>query len=164
MNVLDRPGEQAGIDYWLTRRSAGMPTRDLLIAFADSPENIDRTGTVQPLDSQQSKVLRLYKAAFGRSPDNTGFAYWTDTYRKGATLGSIAGQFATSAEWVQRYGESPTDEQLVDALYQQVLGRPGDDAGRGFWLASLADGLSRTRLLEAFSESPENITNTGTIP
>ncbi|MGF1502590.1 MAG: DUF4214 domain-containing protein [Paracoccaceae bacterium] len=39
-NVLDRPGDAAGLDFWNARiAEPGVTRADLLVAFADSPEN-----------------------------------------------------------------------------------------------------------------------------
>ncbi len=50
LNVLNRAGEQAGIDFWV--EVVGRPSfsrEDLLIAFADSPENLEGTEFVEDL-------------------------------------------------------------------------------------------------------------------
>lgn len=44
-NILNRPGEQDGIDYWVSQISSGhISHANLLISFATSPENVALTG------------------------------------------------------------------------------------------------------------------------
>ena len=44
-NVLGRPGEQSGIEFWKGNLDEGISRARVLAAFADSPENIDKTST-----------------------------------------------------------------------------------------------------------------------
>lgn len=69
---------------------------------------------------------------------------------------SIAGAFQSSPEFTERFGSAPTDEALINTLYQNVLGRPGDKAGVDFWLSRRSSGMSISELLLAFADSPEN--------
>ncbi len=162
VNVLGRPGDEGGRAFWLSQLATGMTRTELLLAFADSPENIERTGTAPPLTTGESQVLRLYQAALGRTPDAGGLAFWVNRLSSGATLDVIAGQLRLSPESIALYGEQPSDAAFIDALYRNVLGRPADTAGAGFWLDRLATGTSRDAVIVAFSESPENLERTGT--
>ncbi len=47
-NVLGREGDAEGIAYWADEVDGGMTRGTLLLRFAESPENIERTGTVFP--------------------------------------------------------------------------------------------------------------------
>lgn len=47
-NILGREGEADGVAYWLERMSAGDSRGTILLRFAESTENINRTGTVMP--------------------------------------------------------------------------------------------------------------------
>ncbi len=163
-NVLGRPGDAGGIAYWVGRVSTDLSVEDLLIAFADSAENIEITETSQPLDSDHSKVLRLYKAVFGRAPDAGGFEYWVGLKQNGLSMNQMAAQWTTFPEYRAAYGENPTDAELIDGLYQNVLDRAGDAEGIEYWLGRRAQGMSVARLLIAFADSPENLVNTGTMP
>ena len=138
----------------------------------------------------EDQILRLYRAVFGRIPDAGGFEFWTDQYRKGRPLVEIAAEFAASDEglsfwlgeyntgmdltemarlftgqdeYTDLYGESPTNAELVDAVYLNVLGRPGDSGGVAFWLGRLDDGLTVPELFVEFANSDENVEGTGTV-
>lgn len=108
------------------------------------------------------EITRLYQAVFGRAPDSSGLAYWVEQRSRGASLVTLAGLFATSAEWSARYGSSPNPEQVVAALYGNVLGRAPDPGGLSYWVGRINSGWTVAQVLVGFSESPENVTLTGT--
>ena len=162
LNILNRQGDAEGVAFWLAQLDDGMDVPTLLVSFAESPENVERTNTTQPITPAEAQILRLYQAAFGRAPDASGWSFWTTELTAGDDLASIAAGFADSPEFEGRYGAAPTNLELVDAMYANVLGRPGDQAGVAFWLDRLADDLTVPEMLVAFAQSPENLVRTGT--
>jgi len=102
---------------------------------------------------------RLYLASFGRPADTSGLRYWVGKKFAGATLASIATTFTQSSEFVRRYG-SLGSGAFVDLVYQNVLGRGPDAAGRRHWVAKLDAGASRGSVMVAFSESSEFVRKT----
>lgn len=162
-NTLGRDGDADGVSFWLDRRADGLSIPEMLVAFADSPENIERTGTRPPITVAQGRVLRLYRAVLGREPDAGGLAFWVGEYEGGLSLDEMAEQFTGQPEYTQLYGNDPTDTELVDAVYLNVLRRPGDAGGVAFWLDGLEAGLTVPELFVAFADSPENIEGTGTV-
>ncbi|MEZ5375629.1 MAG: DUF4214 domain-containing protein [Acidimicrobiales bacterium] len=118
---------------------------------------------VDPADDPgvRGSVERLYGAVFGRSPDQAGFDYWVDVYVAGTPLTSVAREFMASPEWTSTYGDLD-NAAFVHVIYSNVLGREPDEAGYAYWLGLVDGGLSRTKLLLGFSESPEYVTATGT--
>ena len=62
-----------------------------------------------------------------------------------------------SQEFESLYGAAPNDDTFVNLLYQNVLERAPEDAGRQYWTEKLnGDELSREAALVYFAESPEN--------
>ncbi len=47
-NVLGREGETTGVEFWTGEMQKGMARSVVLMRFAESPENITKTGTVPP--------------------------------------------------------------------------------------------------------------------
>ena len=47
-NVLGREGDAEGIDFWTGQVNSGITRAAILMRFAESPENVTRTGTVEP--------------------------------------------------------------------------------------------------------------------
>jgi hypothetical protein len=106
-------------------------------------------------ESRVHAVTRLYQAYFLRRPDQDGFTYWVGRRRGGTSLQAISQYFASSGEFTNRYG-ALTDEDFVDRIYRNVLGRAPDQDGMDYWTGRLAGGSSRGWVMTQFSESPEN--------
>ena len=76
------------------------------------------------------------------------------------TLTQIAQNFLLSHEFATRYGDSMTNGEFVEALYQNVLDRSSDREGYEYWVESLTTGRDdRSEVLASFANSPENVTN-----
>src|SRR5262249_10418091 len=92
-------------------------------------------------------ITGLYHDVLFRTPDPTGFAFWTDALNRGLlTRFQIATQFLVSPE---RRG------LVVDEFYRQVLHREADAAGRALWVAALLRGVSEADVVVVFVTSPE---------
>lgn len=111
-----------------------------------------------PLDGQ---INRLYQAYFLRLADEAGFDYWLDQRARWTSLVDISNAFAASAEFQNRYGLL-SNEAFVDLVYANVLNRPADAEGRGYWIGQLNAGGSRGEVMIGFAESDEYVTRTGT--
>jgi len=143
------PPDDHSLGYYTTVLNAGAHNPDWLIQVllqADGCQN------------EAGAVARLYNAFFGRYPDTSGFAYWLQSVRGGRRLSEIAQHFATSSEFVRAFGNL-SNEQFVETVYLNVLGRRADSGGKAYWVGRLDDGsLGRGRLMIDFSESSENRT------
>lgn len=102
------------------------------------------------------QAYRLYRAAFDRVPDEAGVGFWIKAFEHGATLHAVAKSFLASSEFTTLYGSKPGDAAFVDTLYQNVLHRAPDTAGRAYWINTLHNGAERATLLTSFSESAEH--------
>ncbi len=120
------------------------------IAFKDVSLALDIDGTA-------GQAYRLYKAAFNRAPDKEGVGYWIKMMDAGVTLEQVASGFATSAEFKGLYGANASDAQFVELLYNNVLHRAAEGAGRDYWMKALGElRTPREQVLAFFSESAEN--------
>jgi alpha-tubulin suppressor-like RCC1 family protein len=144
-DFLAREGDQGGIDFWTNAIVTGAQTRAAMI------ENYFNSAEFQ---AAVAPATRLYFAAFLRVPDYGGLTFWTAQFKAGVPLASIGNSFATSPEFVQRYGNLD-NTGFVNQVYMNVLQRPGDAAGVAFWVGQLNAGVSRGTVLTSFSESPE---------
>jgi hypothetical protein len=111
-------------------------------------------------EQHTNQVLRLYNAAFDRSPDSDELDYWIDQYTTGADdAKAVASSILVSNEFTERYGDNLSNETFVEALYVNVLGRDYDQEGYDYWLGNLNNGTeTRYELLLGFAESAENKT------
>ncbi len=162
LNVLNRPGEAEGRQFWVNSLNNGTSRADVLVAFSEGAEN--KAGTAALVQNgiwdrseAAAGVARLYDTAFGRLPDAPGLVSWKSAIESGgATLAQVAEGFAAGAEFRAQYG-SLNNRQFADALYVNSLDRPGDRAGLDYWTGQLDAGVARSAVVLAFSESQEHI-------
>ena len=109
------------------------------------------------LDGNAGQAYRIYQAAFDRTPDTAGLAYWINSMDAGTSLIDVSSGFIASREFASVYGANSTNATFVDKLYEHVLGRDGEAAGITYWNNQLAAGEDRAHVLANFSESAENI-------
>ena len=105
------------------------------------------------------EVYRLYQAAFNRAPDLPGLGFWMSAMDAGKPLIDVANGFMHSDEAIKLYGASPSNQDLITAMYHNVLHREPEAAGLQFWMDNMARGTTAAQLLIAFSDSAENIGN-----
>ena len=71
------------------------------------------------------------------------------------SIQQLAPGFYESPEFKARYGENTSNQQFVELLYPNVLGRPGEAQGVNFWTDRLNAGTGRAEVV-SFSESFEH--------
>jgi V8-like Glu-specific endopeptidase len=118
------------------------------IVFSDGVGRFDPTGNAE-------EIARLYGVAFGRSADLSGLNYWTAAIDScSLQLDNVSMAFVNSAEFQDRYG-SLSNQNFVEQLYQNALGRTGDASGVAYWTGELNAGMSKGTVLVDFSDSFE---------
>ena len=107
------------------------------------------------------KAYRIYQAAFDRTPDAEGVGYWIAQMDRGMEVTEVASRFIDSDEFRSQYGEAPSNDQFLTALYSNVLDREPDNEGFVWWLDQLDNNPEKipNQVLADFSESPENQNN-----
>ncbi len=144
-DVLFREADTAGVQYWQGQIDSGKMSRAQVAAsFMESAEFQNGIGG----------ITRLYFGAFDRLPDREGLAYWMQAQKDGMNLSKISASFVSSAEFQKTYG-ALDNTAFVDRVYQNVLHRSSDAAGKAYWLGQLGNGLSRGDMLAGFTESTE---------
>jgi hypothetical protein len=106
-----RPGDPAGIKYWLSSSSGISSARE----FADKIYAQDeyKTSTVGGKSTEQ-QVNQLYKNLFGRSADAAGLLYWTNEIEQGnLQLSNVAYDLIFAAS---NPVAGNTDQAALDAL------------------------------------------------
>ena len=158
-NVLDRSADAQGLAHWTGVLDRGGSRGEVMVGFSESDEFRDRTKGDLATIEKNGPIGRLYMAYFQRRPDEAGLDYWINT---GMPSTVVSGQFAESAEFIDRYG-SLNDEQFVDLVYRNVLGRDPDAGGRAHWLRALGDGMKRGSMMAEFSDSQEFVARVKTL-
>ena len=77
--------------------------------------------------------------------------------KTGVELNDIAGRFMSSQEFTNLYGNDLSDNDFIESLYENTLGRSSDVSGKAHWLDELGTGMARSEALVAFSESDEHV-------
>ena len=140
--------------FFVSDKATGKVTDTLIkverIQFGDASLALD-------IDGNAGQTYRVYQAAFDRTPDIAGLSYWIKAMDNGYSLRDIAAGFVNSAEFKTLYGANPTNADIINKFYLNVLHRTPDQAGVDFWVGVLdrkADTIAG--VLAGFSESAEN--------
>jgi plastocyanin len=154
LNVLDRPADAAGLQYWAGVMAAGATRGSVMLSFSESSEF---EADMLPVagDANNAEAYRLYTAALNRAPDANGLAYWASQLASGVTPTQVAQGFISSAEFAQDYG-SLNNNGFVTVMYGNVLHRAPDASGLQYWTNFMQQGGSEASVLVGFSDSLEN--------
>lgn len=109
--------------------------------------------------SDFEQVFRLHKAALLREPAYDGIQTVLNEMRKPTfDIYNLADIYANSQEFKNKYGDTSNYDQFVENLYNNVLGRSSDPAGKSGWVDALSTGqMTVGQVLVGFAESAENI-------
>lgn len=142
-DFLHRAPDPGGMAYWTDQVLAGLSHEGLARLFAGQAEYVD------------SLVRGFYWRTLHRPPDPEGLAYWSGLIRDGTiTEAQVAAALYASGEYFQTAGA--TLPAWVDALYQALLGRPADRAGRDYWVALARGPVGRVGVAYAIYQSLES--------
>lgn len=155
---------------YILGRTLGSEVTVKSIAKSSAPSVNDILASIERVDFTDGDLIfdvtsvrapaayRLYGGAFDRTPDEGGFRYWTQTLDSGVSLHDVAASFIVSKEFTDRYGSSQSNAAFVDALYLNVLNRPGEAAGVAYWNDVLNKKLAdRADVLVSFTQLPEYV-------
>jgi len=132
--------------------------------------NINLTG--RNIRSDQ-KISGLYAAFFNRAPDKGGLGWWKNRAKTvesegkdvSTVLKELSEGFAQHPVFTSTYG-SLKNQEFVEAIYLNSLGRAGDSEGIAYWTNELNNGLTRPDMVSNFIEmsltlilTPQNFPN-----
>ena len=141
-------------DEWKKQNSDGCQ------AYLSIDTNVEVTAgdcTSMPLPSTEETIKafinRCYRIILNRESDITGLNTWLNELTSGRkTASEIIDRFVNSPEYLNKhysYGES------VDILYQTMLDRSADPAGKTNWVEKLENGQTLAHIINGFSFSME---------
>ena len=107
-------------------------------------------------------VAYLYEASLNRQADLGGLNFWIDVVdNNGYSLQQLATAFLESNEYAQNFGDpdQQSNEDFVEVLYNNILGRVSDPAGFDFWTG--LDDPDPAAIVLLFSQSDEYVARTG---
>ncbi len=154
--VIDSYMDYTYVDDWgfeIPTPNPGEPGA-YIASFHDKPIVTKRDAT----------IVRLYQAILGRPAENYGYWYWRQRmlFDRMSTV-RVAEIMARSVEFKAEYGDDLTDQQFVERLYDNILGRPGSGDDIDYWTGRLANGASRGQVAALIAESPENKARTKAV-
>jgi hypothetical protein len=140
VDLFGRPFDASGLTYWVARKQAGVTLDDVAGGFLQSAEYC-------------GDIARgLYQKLLDRTPDPAGLLGWTQDLQSGAALQQVILGFCDSAEYKTN---NPVPDQFVESLYNRLLGRASDAAGRQGWVGALTGGKTTAFVINGFLTSQE---------
>ena len=143
-DLFNRQAEPQGRDYWVSLLSQGQSRQQ--VAF-------DIVKLAYPREFQHDTVDALYAQYLGRAADPQGKDYWTAFLYDGGTIEEMSQALCSSPEFYRLHGAAA--KGLIDALYQDALGRAADTAGEAYWEQQMTHGMTQASLAAAFFSSDE---------
>jgi hypothetical protein len=136
LDILGRRFDDFGRTTWMSLMQQGMSREEVMQGIENSPE------------CHMRKINLAYHDLLGRRPDAVGLAGWTNLLANGGTMTDVRAGIAASAEFSSGSG-------FLDKLYNRVLNRAVDEAGRNYWNGQLAAGVSQLDVARAIFNSRE---------
>ena len=108
---------------------------------SDSSNVIERTMDIVGAEpNYRDQVQIMYVAYYGRPGDAGGLDFWaTELEKVNGNLSRIINSFGNSEEFQDRFGDLD-NEELVNNIYLQLLGRDADSGGLKFYVNGLREG------------------------
>lgn len=144
--LLGRGADTGGLDFHLEPLASGGSDSRRVVAY----------GMLFSVEGSRQEVERAYDEILQRTPDGAGATYWTN-HLSGRGVLDLRVLLLASDEFHLRAGG--TDSAWLDALYDSVLDRTPESAGRVYWLGLLGLGLPRALIAGAIYQSDEALGN-----
>ena len=142
LDILGRPVDAASQLNFALQLDSGVPRSTVVNAIDHSPEYFANI-----------IITPAYEQFLGRSPDAAGLNFWVNQMLLGLTDQQVQANFIASNEFFAHSGG--TNVLWVDAMYNDLLGRPPDAQGEAFWVTQLALGASRYSVAFGIANSLE---------
>jgi subtilisin family serine protease len=143
-DLLGRAPDAGGLAYWVGQLQSGQSRESVANGFLASQEYCTAI------------ITGLYQQLLGRAPDAGGLAWWVNTLQNGTAFQQIVLGFCDSAEY---QNGNPPPAQFVESLYERLLGRASDPAGKQGWIDALQAGQGTSHVINGFLNSQEYCTN-----
>ncbi len=95
----------------------------------------------------KEQVAKIYVATFDRAPDAAGLEYWVNS---GLTIEQIAESFFDQDETHEKYPDTLSTAEFVNAIYNNLFNRDADPDGLVYWTNEIESGnISRADMIIA---------------
>ncbi len=98
-------------------------------------------------------IHRLYDGILNRNGDLAGTGYWVSRMEKGSTITEVARAMLGSTEAASL--ATLSNDGFIEQMYQRILNRSADSAGKTYWTGKLGAGTSRGELVANIADSAE---------
>ena len=143
-----------GVNYFFGEDGKGISGR----AAVDGRSMYFENGVEKPdpsLEQTSAFVRRCYSLILGRTADEGGLNNWVNLLASGSSnAATIISNFLSSEEYTNH---SHSGTETVDILYNTMLNRPADEAGKEHWTGILESASDNSAVINGFCGSPEFI-------
>lgn len=147
IDLLGRAPDPQGLAYWLGQIQSGASRTQVALGFEASTEY------------QTREVEQLYQELLGRPADSQGLNTFVMALQQGASIRQVEAVILSSNEYYQTQGGG-TNAGWLNAVYEDVLGRPVDPQGEATWSLMLAQGTPRIVVATMILNSNESNVDT----
>jgi len=121
--------------------------------LALAPGLISTYNPLSYFDYNDLEVGVMYQMVLNRpTPDKEGFDYWSNYLANGGTELGMASVMVDALETQQ---PSLSNQDFVNLLYVQGLGREPDGPGRDWWVEQIQNGTTRAKVAVDFANEAE---------
>lgn len=142
-DLLGRPPDPHELASWTDDARRGASHRELAERFLRSA----------PYCSHQ--VATLYRNLLDRDGDPAAVQAWTQSLAASAPLQDVITGLCDSSEYRTLH---PPPATFIESLYERLLHRTSDDAGKTSWLRALGARASTLSVIQGFLRSTEYCT------
>ena len=169
LGFLGRSSDAAGKADWVKLLNDGASYGKIIEGFSQSQEfselcsqyGITR-GTYTSTEARDKNdgvtafTSRLYTEALGRGFDIDGLNYWCQTILNNLTRDTMLNVALTGFLHSDEFtSKDLADNDYVQVMYRTFLGREFDPDGLAYWIAKIAEGMTRDWIAEQFANSQE---------
>jgi autotransporter-associated beta strand protein len=148
LDLLHRPVDASGMASWGGILDSGKLTRaDVVVGIERSPEYLGL------------QVRTAFQKLLRREPEPASLTNLILYLAQGRTVAQLNQLILASPEYYNRFGHGNVDNYL-QAMYQDVLGRPVDREGLAFWGGQLDQGAVHDTVASGIVNSQEMATIT----
>ncbi len=156
-DFLKRPGSKTEWDGWAVQMS-NMEVQLWVKGYTEAQAQTQAqfavaNSIVHSGEYYTNLVNGMYSHYLGRPADALGFNVWYSELASGQTFEQVLSQFLASPEFYNRSGGNNTT--FVQTLYVDLLNRPADAGGLGYWVNVLNSGASRQSVVSVFVTGSE---------
>lgn len=142
-DLLGRPPAPHDLARWTEDARRGASHRELADRFLRSPGYCSH------------QVETLYRCLLDRDGDPAAVQAWSQSLAAGAPLQDVITGLCDSSEYRTLH---PPPATFVESLYERLLNRTSDDAGKAGWLRALRARASTMSVIQGFLRSTEYCT------